>query len=92
MREGYSRGELIADLRAYLRSLGYAQTAELARARRPSRRRSTDAPAAGAWIGGGGRERGACRSSPRLEEPDERGGRGEDDHAEQRSTQQDRVG
>ena len=30
MREGYSREELIADLRAYLRSLGYAQTAELA--------------------------------------------------------------
>jgi hypothetical protein len=29
MREGYSREELIADLREYLRSLGYTQTAEL---------------------------------------------------------------
>jgi metacaspase-1 len=29
MREGYSREELIADLRAYLRSLGYTQSAEL---------------------------------------------------------------
>ncbi len=29
MREGYSREELIGDLRAYLRSLGYIQTAEL---------------------------------------------------------------
>ena len=29
MREGYSREELIADLRSYLRSLGYTQSAEL---------------------------------------------------------------
>ena len=64
MREGYSRGELIADLRAYLRSLGYAQTAELSapddlRVVAPLTRQ-----AAGAWIGGAGR--GArVRVSPR---------------------------